>query len=819
MFILLYISIKKKHRMSTFLLGKHNLADIDDVEKARDNLGLGVFATFGPDDIEINGGVIKVDEFWLTSNAADDKVLKSDQYGRAYWGYVENCNYESNISQFANDANYITQHQALHPGSNLSDLSDKKMALSNLGLSQFLSTDETETLSFDSVNLDHLYISTLEENSVLMVGDGHKIKGTTVITHVDYVINDSSFSMIDSPQESLTSLKLMKDVYSNIRSNVYETQVYISDLESQLTSIQDPDGATNSFLKKNNFLNEFVNDKKEALSNLGIPDTFINIENQNITGNNLEINQLKYRIVSQEDYTKKPHFLTINGDGDTSWSEMPFASTSNEGSVLIVDSLDRQDNDPHKVFSRFYLTTQLDDLKLSQTETNASLCNVLSRVEEQINQINIPTQISTFCNNCNYLKAENYLSELTNNLYAVYSNLNLEEVAWTGSYDSLLNVPAYLAECNLDASYLRKDRMLEEFDGNYDMILSNLGLDDMALQSSSNIQITNGVIYDLKSIRTEELILDSNVPNYDSLGSILFMKAIDVNGTAGWDVLPSSTYIQPGLVHTISNQSDIDYISDNYFDYPYVYDVDYINAQLDLLTSKIDTNSGTINNTLNESLCNLESKLLEDIERNDVKIYEELNELSDGFDLEIEELKSNLDKINNGELDSLTLQKLFYKPEVKQYDTDENDDTISYHKVLVKGSKVDGEEWMSISNVFGNLKFTEVNRVDLHIVTTVNTKNLDVSESIQFDDGVRDPAKDIPHGCLIYSDNSAHMHWDNKLRLINHEDHDKIGLEFEQRSKADDDVVEHKMVFYQQDGKMIIGESLCNVIIPKHIFR
>ena len=74
--------------MSTFLLGKHNLADLDDVEKARDHLGLGSLALLDESELEIDGGTIKVDEFWLMSNYGDNKILKSDHQGKAYWGYV-----------------------------------------------------------------------------------------------------------------------------------------------------------------------------------------------------------------------------------------------------------------------------------------------------------------------------------------------------------------------------------------------------------------------------------------------------------------------------------------------------------------------------------------------------------------------------------------------------------------------------------------------------------------------------------------------------------------------------------------------------------
>ena len=171
-------------------------------------------------------------------------------------------------------------------------------------------------------------------------------------------------------------------------------------------------------------------------------------------------------------------------------------------------------------------------------------------------------------------------------------------------------------------------------------------------------------------------------------------------------------------------------------------------------------------------------------------------------------------ELNNGNLDNLTLNTLTvnsnfnYQPTIGHLETI---DGTSYRKVLVKSES--NAEWVSVSNVFGSLNFTEVNRVDLVDATTIRTHTLDVFDVIQFDDGHRDYPTKIPHGCLISSDNSAHMHWDNKLRTIKREDDnsDKIGFQFVNTAKV--------MVFYQENGQMIIGESLCNVITPKHIFR
>ena len=103
--------------------------------------------------------------------------------------------------------------------------------------------------------------------------------------------------------------------------------------------------------------------------------------------------------------------------------------------------------------------------------------------------------------------------------------------------------------------------------------------------------------------------------------------------------------------------------------------------------------------------------------------------------------------------------------------------------------------------------------------------------TIQYDDGGRTHAVDIPEGCILYSDSNAVMHWRNSVRIGDIGSISENGLTFEQRTKepGNDRNIEYKMHFYQEDGKMIIAQEGIEIVNElsvgnneftiKHIFR
>ena len=757
--------------MSTFLLGKHNLADLSDVERARENLGLGRMALLDENDL-LNHDVLKTDELWLLSNYGVNKVLTSDHQGKAYWDYISRDNYESNLSQFHNDVGYVVQNETLNPASNLSDVYDKVEALSNLGMHEFIAPlDENGFRFFDKLKLNDLILNNLTENEALIVKNDGNIKSTPILTDANTVLSENMYSAEVNPETKLTSLSFMHDMYSSIHGEIQTNLEQISELQAELETIQDPSGNGSKFLRTTNNLND-LNDRTEALCNLGLQ--FINPTEQSIKVTKAEVEQFIYPPPLYDDH----QFLTVkDNEGRTEWSSLPLVNVNlgTAGTVIMNNNTESEEffTDQY-IFSKLHTHNNFEGLKSS----NITLVNRVSELEDSVNtrftSVQIPTNNISFQNGCNYMVATNNLSDLTN-VHEAYSNLRLELVSHTGDFNDLMNIPEYLRDDVMEDKFLLKDNNLSDFLGNYELVRSNLGLGDMALQDANDIDVNGGVIRDLTSLRTQEFILDSNVPNFSSLSNILFLKAIDVNGTAGWGELPSADYQNPGLVFAINDEEQRDiFFTNPDEDFTSVYSASYIDSKFQGM----------------EAL-----------------VYEQASETE------------NLTVLSN----------LIYRPDEERYAV--NEDGEQFQKVLVLGEN-NVSEWISMSNALSSYKkHVEVNTVDLHQVTTVNTQSLDVYHTIQYDDGGRTHAVDIPEGCILYSDSNAVMHWRNSVRIGDIGSISENGLTFEQRTKepGNDRNIEYKMHFYQEDGKMIIAQEGIEIVNElsvgnneftiKHIFR
>jgi hypothetical protein len=969
--------------MSTFLLGKHNLADLDDVEKARDHLGLGSLALLDESELEIDGGTIKVDEFWLMSNYGDNKILKSDHQGKAYWGYVTVNNYESNISQFYNDVGYVTGIEALNPESNLSDLHDIDEALYNLGLSDFVSPlDEDGNRVFDRLKMNSLTLSNFREDEVLIVREEGQVYSTPIINDARTVIDSQIYNSETDKDTKLTSLSFARDVYTALKIDLATNSGIIAGLQDDFQSLQDPDGIGNSFLRANNNLND-LNDPTEALCNLGLQ--FIDTESESIRVDNLEATSITYPPAQYEEHL----FLTVNNsEGVTSWSSLPNANMNlgTAGTIVINNTISDDFIPDHHLFSKLYVHTQFLSVSTTTTTLSSRITSLDARVTGRLDAAisSIPTDNIILGNGCNYLKAANNLSDLTN-LNETYANLELKPIARTGDYNDLLNIPSHLTEDAMNEKYLQKEKKLSDFIGSYDIVRSNLGLGDLALQYANDIEVTGGVIRDLTSIRTNELILDSNVPNYDSLQNLLFMKAVDVNGTAGWGTLPKSDYQNPGLIYTINDQTEKDAFTADY-NYISVYSASYIDdlltsqgsdgtsytdgqisgvqSQVDSNGSNIDTHEGRLN-TIDGTLSNLSNQISTndtELENHDSRISTNTSNIShlqtqidsnDGDITRIEgKAKSNSDRIytletqgldgrvttnesnitdhggriailedykdtssttisnnttsigtnltaiisvatlanslstivvdgnhsgrifdlegltnslstntlslglsisiNSSAINDLSVSLSTAHQELDDLGTSLTTDSLvvndnfqfgdpaplvqgttdpseNYRQVLAVAA--DGKsEWISMETAMTSTSGRTV-EIGTVITSSTTTDSLDVYRRIQYDDGDRDPAKIIPEGSLLYSDDTAVMHWKNTVRLGQADTEAELGFTFEKKDSSNPLIVEKKMHFYMDSvGQMIIAQEGLSTgtdgltvgsgsLTTKHIFR
>jgi hypothetical protein len=194
-----------------------------------------------------------------------------------------------------------------------------------------------------------------------------------------------------------------------------------------------------------------------------------------------------------------------------------------------------------------------------------------------------PKHLGFFQDDVGYLRADNFLSELRGYGYGIEearSNLELKKVAWTGSYFDLIDAPYFDEFSNV---FLQIDKNLSELadsEANRTSARENLGLSDMCTMSRSNIDIYGGVITDLTSIKTSELILNDN-PVPDTLDNTCFLKAADSTGKATWALLPDATPTQKGLI-TLKNELE-------QHDHTSAYTSTFMHGQISSIRGDIDS--------------------------------------------------------------------------------------------------------------------------------------------------------------------------------------------------------------------------------------
>jgi hypothetical protein len=204
-----------------------------------------------------------------------------------------------------------------------------------------------------------------------------------------------------------------------------------------------------------------------------------------------------------------------------------------------------------------------------------------------------------------------------------------------------------------------------------------------------------------------------------------------------------------------------------------------------------------------------------------------MNELSTSLSIAHDEID---EFANDIETHNLVVKSTFKFREPETYADGKENSLEQFRQVLAVDDNGESE-WISMEDA---MKSTQGRTMDVSTINTVSTrtKDLDVYNVIQYDDGERTHATDIPEGCILYSDSNAIMHWRNTVRIGDIDTLSETGFTFEQKQKppGNERNVQYKMHFYQQDGQMIIAQEGIivnadglsvgnNVLTTKHIFR
>jgi hypothetical protein len=611
--------------MSTFLITKNNLGDVDDINKARLHLGITHLSTQSPDNINITGGHVGVDTFCLyQSDVQTGAFLLSDANGCARWGTIDGSSLFTNapISGFINDVPYATQQWSfanlLGTNNNLDDLTDPAAAISNLGLGFLF--DELEYLNADTYRImNNVSLNGLKVNEDLeLIGDLIFKRSTLTPSFDNFVRINPVTNKLDVltlannihqfrdglvPMSNLIppTTELLKQIYDDIVHNVDE-------LKNTIVSMNE---GTHYLTKSLNLLD--LTDVVVARSNLGLeairPSSNI-VELDNLTVSST----LQYTTVPDGTTLQQGMVLMCANEttGFSEWRSLPYADDTGEhGLVRIVSDYLATPNlytqVPNMRAMRDGFDAINDDMTMNITNItdaylrrDASFLALMEDVNSSgtgyrnilLNALQIQkANIVDFSDN-QFLQATNYLSEVTTgNLGLVHYNLGIKQVATTASYHDLIDIPGHLTIISMNDSYMRRDSNLSDLH-NHTMARFNLGLKDMAMMDSRDVIIEGGVVRNLTSILTSELILqhtEFQIPNFDALQNEIYLKAIDPNGTAHWSSLPYASTTQKGIVEMIES-STITSSTDPYSSL-YVYD-NYLrkDRNLDELVGESDLN-------------------------------------------------------------------------------------------------------------------------------------------------------------------------------------------------------------------------------------
>lgn len=601
--------------MSLYLLKDNNLGDVEDIERARENLGISR-DIIDPNNIDIKGGSISVENFRLNQSEPFDKgyILTTDSNGNARWSVLElsNLHEVTNISSFINNVPYAseewTSSNFMRNQDNLSGITDRIAALSNLGLTYTFGDSDNPSDGYQQVfniemsNLrvmnnvemnevtinDKLFFNNdfVSTNNVLCIDPSTK---ELVTFELGNDINDITSDIIDDSTKRPPSMALLNTVYQNISQSVANVEFTLSNIVID-----------NYYLKITKNLEDIPN-PEVARENLGFGQ--ITISNNSIQTGSLYLND-EFRLTRSTPAIEDGQFLMCDATGKGTWHNLPVANVVQPGIVRFTTDYNYNTANDDSVLINLKAIKDYNDSFSTSTQSKIDLCLKTANLFSEFKDLNtanrtallsnlhitesdifeFPKNLGFFQDDVGYLRADNFLSELNYNREQTRSNLQLNTVAWTGSYYDLLDQP-YLDD--FSNVFLQKHNNLSELaysEANRTAARENLGLSDMSTMSRSNVDIHGGLITDLTSIKTTELILEDTVNMPETVSNTCFLKAYDSTGIAKWALLPEASSTQKGI--TIL-QNVFDNI-DNQYDNNSTYTSSVIREKINSVASEID---------------------------------------------------------------------------------------------------------------------------------------------------------------------------------------------------------------------------------------
>lgn len=578
--------------MSLFLRRENNLADLEDVNEARNNLGIGSLAQFNSNNVEITGGMIKIDSFSInSSNAKQGRFLicnKSNgdidfsDVNLGNWIYRDVSNIHISEFDYSNfiflnkqslcniaftgDYNDILINKPLFYSDLSNDLDFLYNDLRNIDIEKARSNLGIGSLAFKNSN-DNIYFKNLTITSNIQFEfTSFDSNSPNKFLHIDNhgngywdtipIASTSNFGVIKTTNDYLStdtktcpSMSAVNNMYIMLLDRIDKIEAgNISQAINVVETINN-----NGVLRKENNLSELTN-TVHARSNLGFNSnmesliTSINSSNafsirkltvtSNITfaqGEGTTLNNLDAELIENATY------LAVNFDGNVVPRNVPLATTSTPGFVYLIENYD---------YTQFTITSQSRSTVISAQAFDQFINGVYIPLYNSISNSIVPRIKELYGN---YLHVSDNL--LVENSSVARQNLNLHEIAYTGDYYQLNNRPSNLSYFNNDSKFLVSHSNLSDLT-NIIEAKSNLGIGSIASYDSNNVLFIkgNGSFSNINVLKNISYKYD-NLNHYNH-----FLRCINKNGDCRWESLPEATHNKKGIVQL---ESDYTKFSDN----------------------------------------------------------------------------------------------------------------------------------------------------------------------------------------------------------------------------------------------------------------
>ena len=576
--------------MALYLKSDNNLSDVDSLECARKNLGLGSMSTQTANSVDIQGGSVAVDSFVYNHSSRDSSganaLLKVNdanvlEFVNYQYDWMFKPQNQIDVSDFKYDdlaedryvryneladvaisgnfqdlktgktllaSKLFNDIQYLHVKSNLADVDDKLLARSNLGIGTLGLSNWDSFFVVNSLSIGALYMDLNDSD--------HAVK--TLLAVEDNRLVPYSINKAD--HQNYGFVRLTDDIFSAANEkydipSIYAMNNYYNLTLNKITSI-DINNIVLSYDLDTIIQNYGLLRKENNLSEIPIQDLYNSFQLGTMAMLNQGDDILAKDLILDDQATIQfintnidgiPKYLMVNEKGELVISTAkPIASDTKPGMVFLMSNYIED-------YTLGGITSAMSKFRNDVVPSAGAVQQFFELYDFEVERLekSIPKSIKDVNGFGEFMLIEDNMH--VDNPSIARTNLELAEVAHTGNWYDIVNRPESVSYFSNDMGYLKASECLAEISANPDQARYNLGLGNLATMDSNAVQFLGG------SGTFESLRVQTNFQynkGADNQGKFLSCK--DPQGNAEWRELPKASQNQYGVVCVTNSLNDND---------------------------------------------------------------------------------------------------------------------------------------------------------------------------------------------------------------------------------------------------------------------